>query len=475
MEDTSIPEDRHQMVNEVDDLARARDKAESVVDATALPPVTATLDAVGIPTLPRHESLPVPGIASCDFNEEDHRTFDQHDQDILPHSSEYLDEGDLIETEDVHGHDRMKEPPLYEHSALPSPHSDIATPRSDHALPDHQATLASERSEEEAKTVAHPAKMDVLWGRGAAVNAHEGNKKFRALCFLRKMDFENGSIPARKRIATEVVEVFLQTYESRFLRKGGKDEPWFLMTKHEAIKKAAQVIRDYKRPDRIDLHSVTGKRRRATATPMDNLPSTFFWPTNDAPVSEQQVLSDNPVGVHDHDILSGRGAFVNAHAGNVRLRQLAQQRKDQFNGATCFEKKALATEIVTIIRSLEPPGRFLKRVDKKNGTVSVDKAPTETTFEWEEMSDERAIHKACQVMRDLGRPDRRERDEKRKLHKQRLLYSEEAVAAAAEVMDAMERQQLEHQASSILQASVDCTSSEPRAQDEGGGGLSPME
>jgi hypothetical protein len=31
-----------------------------------------------------------------------------------------------------------------------------------------------------------PARMDVLCGRGAAVNAHEGNKRFRALCFSRK-------------------------------------------------------------------------------------------------------------------------------------------------------------------------------------------------------------------------------------------------------------------------------------------------
>jgi hypothetical protein len=31
-----------------------------------------------------------------------------------------------------------------------------------------------------------PAESDVLSGRGASVNAHQGNKKFRALCFARK-------------------------------------------------------------------------------------------------------------------------------------------------------------------------------------------------------------------------------------------------------------------------------------------------
>ncbi len=66
--------------------------------------------------------------------------------------------------------------------------------------------------------------------------------------------------------------------------------------------------------------------------------------------------------MHDHDILSGRGAFVNGHIGNNRLRILAQERKIQFDSGNYTEKRALATEIVQIIKALEPPGRFLKRV-----------------------------------------------------------------------------------------------------------------
>jgi hypothetical protein len=41
-----------------------------------------------------------------------------------------------------------------------------------------------------------PARMDVLCGRGAAVNAHEGNKRFRALCFSRKPEVRQG-LPVR--------------------------------------------------------------------------------------------------------------------------------------------------------------------------------------------------------------------------------------------------------------------------------------
>jgi len=168
--------------------------------------------------------------------------------------------------------------------------------------------------------------------------------------------------------------------------------------------------------------------------------------------------------VHDHDVLSGRGAFVNGHVGNQRFRKLAVDRKPQFDAGNYSVKRALATEIVGIIRSLDPPGRFLKRVKKKkkknNTTVRDNQQQTTTTDQnnnnkddndnndnnhagddntdnssttgednnnndnttdngnnrevpvrgldgsWEELSDDRAIHKACQVMRDINRPDR---------------------------------------------------------------------
>ena len=45
---------------------------------------------------------------------------------------------------------------------------------------------ARESEVEDVGSAVEPARMDVLCGRGAAVNAHEGNKRFRALCFSRK-------------------------------------------------------------------------------------------------------------------------------------------------------------------------------------------------------------------------------------------------------------------------------------------------
>ena len=83
---------------------------------------------------------------------------------------------------------------------------------------------------------------------------------------------------------------------------------------------------------------------------------------------------------------------MNGHVGNCRLRNLAIERKQKFDNGNFTEKQALATEIVTIIRSLDPPGRFLKKVTKT--TASDLKG---LSGEWEELSYDKAIHKACQV------------------------------------------------------------------------------
>jgi hypothetical protein len=147
-----------------------------------------------------------------------------------------------------------------------------------------------------------------------------------------------------------------------------------------------------------------------------------------------EPIIENPFGVHDHDVLSGRGAFVNGHVGNSRLRTLALERKTQFDSGNYTEKRSLATEIVQIVRALKPPGRFLKKVSAKAAAAaaalaaekdSTDKdAPKGLDDGWEELSDEKAIHKACQVMRDIDRPDRKDRELRRAKKKQKLVSGE---------------------------------------------------
>ena len=128
--------------------------------------------------------------------------------------------------------------------------------------------------------------MDVLSGRGAAVNNHPGNKKFRALCFVRKRHFDIGNHAVKRSLAVEIVNIMLaHTPSTQWLKKrppmtiegleggggGGDDQQqqqkqntplYFAMTKEQAILKAQQVMRDYKRPDRIEAKEQQHQNRR---------------------------------------------------------------------------------------------------------------------------------------------------------------------------------------------------------------------
>jgi len=268
---------------------------------------------------------------------------------------------------------------------------------------------------------------DVISGRGSSVNAHPGNAKFRARCFARKAEFTAANAVAKRRIATEVVTSMMEDYATRFLRRG-KDpsQPYTQMTKQEAIVKTAQVIRDYRRPDRLahrHMMIISGKRRRRmVTTPMTGV---LVPPPPTAPVI------DCPPGVNPNDVLCGRGAYANGHAGNQQLRQLAIERKPQFDSLAYKLKRGVANDIIQILTSKTPPGRFLKKfklsqpVDEMI-TRKVVVPPTNEQDGWYEMSEEEAVLKTCQVMRDIDRPDRKERDEQRKLRKLKKEQEREA-------------------------------------------------
>ncbi|KAG7354572.1 hypothetical protein IV203_003928 [Nitzschia inconspicua] len=284
--------------------------------------------------------------------------------------------------------------------------------------------------------IPEPEPQDVLSGRGASVNNHPGNKRFRALCFVRKPLFDAGNHAAKRRIATEIVDIMMtpkegETEGARFLKRNNNSEkgPYYAMTREQAISKAQQVMRDYKRPDRIALREnleASGQLRKRNRT---TISTPIEEPLLEVP---EEPIIENPFGVHAHDVLCGRGAFVNGHIGNTRLRTLALERKRQFDSGTYADKRTLATEIVQTIQSLSPPGRFLKRanVDKDNkdeqdktGELKIEETTTGDLIDgmWEQLSDEKAIHKACQVMRDIDRPDRKHREERKEERKRRKL------------------------------------------------------
>ena len=116
----------------------------------------------------------------------------------------------------------------------------------------------------------------------------------------------------------------------------------------------------------------------------------------------QSVQMQSYIRVNDHDVLSGRGVNIAQHAGNERFRALIFSRHDinYCHAYTTAEKRAIAEEIVGHIKSLNPPGRFLRRSGRSNRTVRGLDGP------WEELSKDEAIKKTCQAQRDCNRQDR---------------------------------------------------------------------
>lgn len=89
----------------------------------------------------------------------------------------------------------------------------------------------------------------------------------------------------------------------------------------------------------------------------------------------------------ENDVLCGRGGSINSHAGNERFRILVEKRKRVYLTARFKrEKRLIASSIVSEIRALKPPGRFLSR-DTKSGM-------------WRDIGDEKARDKTSQALRE---------------------------------------------------------------------------
>ena len=106
--------------------------------------------------------------------------------------------------------------------------------------------------------------------------------------------------------------------------------------------------------------------------------------------------------IHDitsSDVLSGRGAAVNAHDGNAYFRSLCVERKSTFDDGSSARKRHVATEIVDGVLSLDPPGRFLKSVAvAKGSTGGKQKVGGSIGGPWIELPREKSIEKAMKVM-----------------------------------------------------------------------------
>lgn len=91
----------------------------------------------------------------------------------------------------------------------------------------------------------------------------------------------------------------------------------------------------------------------------------------------------------ENDVLCGRGGSINSHKGNEQFRDLVEKRKRVYLTARFKrEKRLIASSIVSEIRAMDPPGRFLARKGNKDQGY------------WYDIGDEKARDKTSQALRE---------------------------------------------------------------------------
>ena len=102
---------------------------------------------------------------------------------------------------------------------------------------------------------------------------------------------------------------------------------------------------------------------------------------------------------NENDVLCGRGGRINAHEGNIRFRDIISSNKKVYLAKSTkkLEKAHVAKSIVDDIRSMNPPGRFLKQ-DASDGF-------------WYDIGDLKAIKKTGQALREDAPDIRSELDQ----------------------------------------------------------------
>jgi hypothetical protein len=101
---------------------------------------------------------------------------------------------------------------------------------------------------------------------------------------------------------------------------------------------------------------------------------------------------------HIADVLFGRGTGSNMHSGNIKFRALIQKYKPVYRDTPKKLKPSVSSKVVAIWRAQDPPGRFLTRSDRFNGS--------RRTFY--DVGDAMARRKAAQCLREKSSMERME-------------------------------------------------------------------
>ena len=113
----------------------------------------------------------------------------------------------------------------------------------------------------------------------------------------------------------------------------------------------------------------------------------FFLSPKSPKMTEESSEIETP---HEHDVLSGRGNYVNYHAGNEYFRALVRKYKVDYVKCPKPQKGKWSKIIYDEIKARDPPGRFLKQ--------------DSTTKLWVDIGEKKALDKTRQALRE-GAPE----------------------------------------------------------------------
>lgn len=245
---------------------------------------------------------------------------------------------------------------------------------------------------------------DVLCGRGEATRRNLGNRRFRELVVMNQKEYLKRSILEKGLIADKIVQIIENRVPSgRFLKavhEGNnptteKNILWYQISNHDAKAKTSQALRE--------RNPALCKVAQDSEVKEENSHTLFLSRKDSLSVNNEDyqqlktvrfaidiVTAPNcgtPTSmISDSDVLCGRGAITNYHVGNLRFRNLVKSYKPQYLAAPKLQKAAIAQQIVNIIRTTHPPGKFLQQ-NPSNGC-------------WIEISNGKAREKTSQALRE---------------------------------------------------------------------------
>jgi len=133
--------------------------------------------------------------------------------------------------------------------------------------------------------------------------------------------------------------------------------------------------------------------------------SSRAYKENQGTEKKKQPSVDWPSnGIRDpceHDVLFGRGGATNHYAGNKVYRKLVLNKTTEYENGTRMGRGIIAMDIVRSWRAQDPPGRFLKKA-------------IDDDLLWNDVGDDRAKEKTCQLFREHRRSKETKKVEPRK-------------------------------------------------------------